>query len=58
MIRYLARRAGHGLLLLFAVSILLFLLFQAAPGDFHGGLYAALVAVGRPTRAEGTARPV
>jgi peptide/nickel transport system permease protein len=34
MIRYLARRAGHGLLLLFGVSILLFLLFQAAPGDF------------------------
>jgi peptide/nickel transport system permease protein len=34
MIRYVARRAGHGLLLLFGVSILLFLLFQAAPGDF------------------------
>jgi peptide/nickel transport system permease protein len=34
MTRYLARRAGHGLLLLFGVSILLFLLFQAAPGDF------------------------
>lgn len=34
MIRYLARRAAHGLLLLFGVSILLFLLFQAAPGDF------------------------
>src|SRR5437899_10940844 len=34
MIRYLARRAGHGLLLLFGVSILLFLLFQAASGDF------------------------
>ncbi|HEY1939383.1 MAG TPA: ABC transporter permease [Candidatus Angelobacter sp.] len=34
MIRYLARRARHGLLLLFGVSILLFLLFQAAPGDF------------------------
>lgn len=34
MIRYLARRAGHGLLMLFGVSILLFLLFQAAPGDF------------------------
>jgi peptide/nickel transport system permease protein len=34
MIRYLGRRAGHGLLLLFGVSVLLFLLFQAAPGDF------------------------
>ncbi|HEX4604553.1 MAG TPA: ABC transporter permease [Candidatus Angelobacter sp.] len=34
MIRYLARRAGHGVLMLFGVSILLFLLFQAAPGDF------------------------
>lgn len=34
MIRYLARRAGHGILMLFGVSILLFLLFQAAPGDF------------------------
>ncbi len=34
MIRYLGRRAGHALLMLFGVSILLFLLFQAAPGDF------------------------
>lgn len=34
MIRYLLRRARHGLLMLFGVSILLFLLFQAAPGDF------------------------
>ncbi|MBZ5508764.1 MAG: ABC transporter permease [Acidobacteriia bacterium] len=34
MIRYLARRIGHGILMLFGVSILLFLLFQAAPGDF------------------------
>ena len=34
MIRYLARRVAHGLLLLVGVSILLFLLFQAAPGDF------------------------
>jgi peptide/nickel transport system permease protein len=34
MIRYLARRAGHGVLMLFGVSMLLFLLFQAAPGDF------------------------
>ncbi|HEX3155816.1 MAG TPA: ABC transporter permease, partial [Candidatus Angelobacter sp.] len=34
MIRYFARRAGHGLLMLFGVSILLFLLFQAAPGEF------------------------
>ncbi|HEY1528989.1 MAG TPA: ABC transporter permease [Candidatus Angelobacter sp.] len=34
MIAYLARRAAHALLMLFGVSILLFLLFQAAPGDF------------------------
>ena len=34
MIRYLARRIAHGLLMLFGVSVLLFLLFQAAPGDF------------------------
>jgi peptide/nickel transport system permease protein len=34
MIPYLARRAGHAFLMLFGVSILLFLLFQAAPGDF------------------------
>lgn len=34
MIRYLARRVGHAFLLLIGVSILLFLLFQAAPGDF------------------------
>jgi peptide/nickel transport system permease protein len=34
MIRYLVRRAGHGLLMLLGVSILLFLLLQSAPGDF------------------------
>ena len=34
MTRYLLRRLGHGLLLLFGVSLLLFLLQQAAPGDF------------------------
>jgi peptide/nickel transport system permease protein len=34
MIRYLARRMGHAVLLMFGVSILLFLLLQAAPGDF------------------------
>lgn len=34
MIRYLLRRFGHGLLLLFVVSILLFLVQQAAPGEF------------------------
>jgi len=34
MIRYLGGRVGHGLLMLFGVSVLLFLLFQAAPGDF------------------------
>jgi peptide/nickel transport system permease protein len=34
MIPYLARRTAHALVMLFGVSILLFLLFQAAPGDF------------------------
>lgn len=34
MIRYLLRRFGHGVLLLFVVSILLFLVQQAAPGEF------------------------
>jgi len=34
MIRYLARRVGHAFLLLFGVSVLMFLLLQAAPGDF------------------------
>jgi len=34
MIRYLGGRVGHGLLMLFGVAVLLFLLFQAAPGDF------------------------
>ncbi len=34
MIRYLARRLFHALLILFGVSLLMFLLQQAAPGDF------------------------
>jgi peptide/nickel transport system permease protein len=34
MIGYVARRVGHAFLLLFGVSILLFLLLHAAPGDF------------------------
>jgi peptide/nickel transport system permease protein len=34
MIRYLLRRLGHTAVLLFGVSLLLFLLMQAAPGDF------------------------
>jgi len=38
MIRYAARRLGHGLVLLFGVSILLFLLLQAAPGEFLSDL--------------------
>jgi peptide/nickel transport system permease protein len=38
MILYIARRLGHGLLLLFGVSILLFVLLQAAPGEFLGDL--------------------
>jgi peptide/nickel transport system permease protein len=38
MIFYVARRMGHGLVLLFGVSILLFILLQAAPGEFLGDL--------------------
>src|SRR5215510_9345451 len=34
MIRYLLRRAGRAVFLLAAVSLLLFLLLQAAPGEF------------------------
>jgi len=34
MTRYLLRRLGHGLLIIFGVSLLLFILQQAAPGDF------------------------
>jgi peptide/nickel transport system permease protein len=34
MIRYLVRRAGRAVFLLAAVSVLLFLLLQAAPGEF------------------------
>jgi peptide/nickel transport system permease protein len=34
MIRFLLRRFGHAILLLFGVSLLLFILMQAAPGDF------------------------
>lgn len=34
MIRYLLRRLGHAVLVLFGVSLLLFILMQAAPGDF------------------------
>jgi peptide/nickel transport system permease protein len=34
MIRYMARRLGHGILMLVGVSIFLFLLLQAAPGEF------------------------
>lgn len=34
MIRYLARRIGHGIVMLLGLSILMFLLLQAAPGEF------------------------
>lgn len=34
MIRYMLRRFGHALLLLVGVSLLLFILMEAAPGDF------------------------
>jgi peptide/nickel transport system permease protein len=34
MILYLLRRAGHGMLMMVGISMLLVLLFQAAPGDF------------------------
>jgi peptide/nickel transport system permease protein len=38
MIRYIARRIGHGILMLFGVSLLLFILLQAAPGEFVSDL--------------------
>jgi len=38
MILYIARRLGHGLVLLVGVSLLLFLLLQAAPGEFLSDL--------------------
>ena len=38
MIRYLARRAVHGVVMLLGVSMLLFLLLQAAPGDYLSDL--------------------
>jgi peptide/nickel transport system permease protein len=38
MIRYLARRIGHGILLLLGVSILMFVLLQAARGEFLSDL--------------------
>ena len=34
MIRYLVRRIGHGIVMLLGLSILMFLLLQAAPGEF------------------------
>ncbi len=34
MIRYMARRLWHGIVMLVGVSLLLFLLLQAAPGEF------------------------
>src|SRR6185503_10519843 len=36
VVRYLARRFAHSLLLLFGVSLLSFALFELAPGDFWG----------------------
>jgi peptide/nickel transport system permease protein len=38
MIRYLLRRMANGVLMLFGVSILLFILLQAAPGDYLSDL--------------------
>jgi peptide/nickel transport system permease protein len=38
MILYIARRLGHGLVLLVGVSLLLFILLQAAPGEFLSDL--------------------
>ena len=38
MIRYVLRRLGHGLLMLFGISIFLFILLQAAPGDYLSDL--------------------
>lgn len=38
MIRYIARRLWHGTILLFGISILLFVLLQTAPGEFLSDL--------------------
>src|SRR5215470_15404993 len=38
MIHYIARRIGHGIVMLFGVSLLLFILLQAAPGEFVSDL--------------------
>ncbi len=38
MIRYLIRRLGHALLLVWGVSTLLFILLQAAPGEFFSDM--------------------
>ena len=38
MIRYLLRRIANGVLMLFGISLLLFILLQAAPGDYLSDL--------------------
>jgi peptide/nickel transport system permease protein len=38
MIRYVIRRIGHGMLMLFGISVFLFILLQAAPGDYVSDL--------------------
>src|SRR5579859_7034880 len=38
MIRYLLRRLANGILMLFGISLLLFILLQAAPGDYLSDL--------------------
>ena len=52
MIQYLVRRLGYGLLTIWAVSILSFLIIQLPPGDYVTSYIAALEAQGAQVAAE------
>jgi peptide/nickel transport system permease protein len=52
MLGYLIRRIGYGLLTIFAVSVLSFLIIQLPPGDYVTSYIAALEAQGDDVSAE------
>ncbi len=52
MLQYLIRRLGYGLLTIWAVSILSFLIIQLPPGDYVTSYIAALEAQGAQVAAE------
>jgi len=52
MLGYLLRRIGYGLLTIFAVSVLAFLIIQLPPGDYVTSYIAALEAQGDDVSAE------